>query len=103
MVPAVLAVRASGSSCFLEVSRLLEEMRRPVSTVDVKLSNPDGRSRQRRKWLVGSRDIRELAAEVAAYIEENAKLWGWADATVVALDGHPESIARSGQPFLGSP
>ncbi len=83
-MPAILAFRASRSSCLLEVLHFLEEVRKPVRTVEVTLSNPGRRSRQRRKWLVGSRDIRDLAAEVMVYIEQCAKLWGRVDAIVMA-------------------
>lgn len=81
---AVLAVRTSGSSCLLEILQFFKELRQPVSTVEVKLSTPSGRSRERRKWLVGSRDIHRVATEVTVYIEEQTKLWGRADAIVVA-------------------
>lgn len=84
MMPAVLAVRASRSSSLLEVLDFLKEVRRPVSIVEIKLSNPGGRSRQRRTWLVGNRDIRGLASEVTVYIEEHTKLWGPVDAIVMA-------------------
>ena len=84
MMPAILTFRASRSSCLLEVLHFLKEVRGPVTTVEVTLSNPAGGSRQRRKWLVGSRDIRDLAAEVVMYIKERATLWGRVDAIVVA-------------------
>ena len=83
-MPAILAFRASRSSRLLEVLHFLEEVRKPVRTVEVTLSNPGGGSRQRRRWLVGSRDIRDLAAEVVMYIKERATLWGRVDAIVVA-------------------
>jgi hypothetical protein len=95
MMPAVLALRASKGSCLLEIVDFLEEVKRPISTVEVILSTLNGRSRQRRKWLVCSHDIRDLAAGVAAYIEGHTKLRGRMDAIVVALDGHSASYSRS--------
>lgn len=83
-MPAILVFRASQSSRLLEVLHFFEEVRKPVRTVEVTLSNPGGGSRQRRKWLVGSRDIRDLAAEVRVYIQQRAKLWGPVDAIVMA-------------------
>ncbi|HTW88965.1 MAG TPA: hypothetical protein VMD75_13265 [Candidatus Binataceae bacterium] len=84
-MPAVLAVRASRSSGLLEVLDFLKEVRRPISVVEVRLSTLGGRSRQRRTWLVGNRDIRGLASEVTVYIEEHTKLWGLVDAIVTAV------------------
>ena len=83
-MPAVLVFRASPGARLLEVLHFLEEVRTPVRTVEVTLSNPGGSSRERRKWLVGSRDIRDLAAEVMVYIQQCAKLWGRVEAIVVA-------------------
>jgi hypothetical protein len=94
-MPAVLAVRALRGSYPLEVLHFLEELIEPIVIVEVTLSNQEDGSEQRRKWLIGRRDIRDLAAEVMRYIEERARLWGTADAIVVARPSEQRGTCKS--------